>query len=42
MRVLRVAFLSSATLDLAAASALVLLAIRYGAGVRAGTLPYAG
>ena len=30
MRVLRVAFLSSATLDLAAAAALVVLAIRYG------------
>ena len=39
MRVLRVAFLSSATLDLAAAATLVLLAIRYGSGVLAGTIP---
>ncbi len=38
MRVLRVAFLSSATLDLAMAAALVLLAIRYGRGLAAGTL----
>lgn len=38
MRVLRVAFLSSAALDLAAALALVLLALRYGQQWRAGTL----
>ena len=38
MRVLRVAFLSSAALDLAAALALVLLALRYGHAWRAGTL----
>jgi ATP-binding cassette subfamily C protein CydD len=38
MRVLRVAFLSSAALDLAAALALVLLALRYGLEWRAGTL----
>lgn len=38
MRVLRVAFLSSAALDLAAALALVLLALRYGQQWRAGSL----
>lgn len=38
MRVLRVAFLSSAALDLAAALALVLLALRYGQQWREGTL----
>ena len=38
MRVLRVAFLSSAALDLAAALVLVLLALRYGQAWRAGTL----
>jgi ATP-binding cassette subfamily C protein CydD len=38
MRMLRVAFLSSAALDLAAALALVLLALRYGQQWRAGTL----
>jgi len=38
MRVLRVAFLSSAALDLAAALALVLLAFRYGTQWREGTL----
>ncbi len=38
MRVLRVAFLSSAALDLAAALALVLLALRYGQQWRAGAL----
>jgi ATP-binding cassette subfamily C protein CydD len=38
MRVLRMAFLSSAALDLAAALALVLLALRYGTEWRAGTL----
>jgi ATP-binding cassette, subfamily C, bacterial CydD len=38
MRVLRVAFLSSAALDLAAALALVLLALRYGIQWRDGTL----
>ncbi len=38
IRVLRVAFLSSATLDLALAGALVLLAIRYGRALAAGTL----
>ncbi len=38
MRVLRVAFLSSAALDLAAALALVLLAVRYGREWHAGTL----
>ncbi len=42
MRVLRVAFLSSAALDLAAAAALVLLALRYGAALRAGTLAAPG
>lgn len=35
MRVLRVAFLSSAALDLAAAAALVLLAVRYGLAIAA-------
>ena len=38
MRVLRVAFLSSAVLDLAAAAALVVLAIRYGLALLAGRL----
>ena len=38
MRVLRLAFLSSAALDLAAALALVLLALRYGQQWREGTL----
>ena len=38
MRVLRVAFLSSAALDLAAAAALVVLAIRYGLALLAGRL----
>ena len=38
MRVLRLAFLSSAALDLAFAAALVLLALRYGAAWRDGTL----
>ena len=38
MRVLRVAFLSSAALDLAAAAALVVLAIRYGVALLAGDL----
>jgi len=38
MRVLRVAFFSSAALDLAAAFALVLLAIRYGVQLRRGEL----
>ncbi len=38
MRVLRLAFLSSAALDLAAALALVLLAVRYGEQWRDGTL----
>ena len=38
MRVLRVAFLSSAGLDIAAAAALVVLAIRYGTAVTAGEL----
>ena len=38
MRVLRVAFLSSAFLDVAAVSALVILAIRFGLVLRAGTL----
>ncbi len=42
MRVLRVAFLSSVALDLAAAAALVVLAIRYGLALRAGTLAYPG
>jgi ATP-binding cassette, subfamily C, bacterial CydD len=38
MRVLRVAFLSSAALDLATVAALALLAIHYGLALRAGTL----
>ena len=38
MRVLRVAFLSSATLDLATAAALVILAIHYGTALLAGHL----
>ncbi len=38
MRVLRVAFLSSAALDLAAAFALVILAVHYGAQLRRGDL----
>jgi ATP-binding cassette subfamily C protein CydD len=42
MRVLRVAFLSSATLDLAAAAALVVLAIRYGLALLAGRLGQPG
>jgi ATP-binding cassette, subfamily C, bacterial CydD len=42
MRVLRVAFLSSATLDLAAAAALVVLAIRYGLALLAGGLDHPG
>ncbi|MCW3473987.1 thiol reductant ABC exporter subunit CydD [Limobrevibacterium gyesilva] len=42
MRVLRVAFLSSAALDCAAALALVVLAIRYGAQLAAGTLERPG
>jgi ATP-binding cassette subfamily C protein CydD len=42
MRVLRVAFLSSAALDCAAALALVAIAIRYGFLLRAGTLGHAG
>jgi len=42
MRVLRVAFLSSATLDLAAAAALVVLAIRYGVALVAGDLAAPG
>src|SRR5581483_10153645 len=42
MRVLRVAFLSSATLDLAAAAALVVLAIRYGTALLAGHLAAPG
>ena len=42
MRVLRVAFLSSATLDLAAAAALVVLAIRYGLALLAGRLDQPG
>jgi ATP-binding cassette, subfamily C, bacterial CydD len=42
MRVLRVAFLSSATLDLAAAAALVVLAIRYGLALAAGRLTEPG
>jgi ATP-binding cassette subfamily C protein CydD len=40
MRVLRVAFLSSTALDLAAALALILLALRYGYEWRAGTLAH--
>jgi ATP-binding cassette subfamily C protein CydD len=42
MRVLRVAFLSSAVLDLAAAAALVVLAIRYGLALLAGHLAAPG
>ena len=42
MRVLRVAFLSSAMLDLAAAAALVVLAIRYGLALLAGRLGQPG
>ncbi|HXT78596.1 MAG TPA: thiol reductant ABC exporter subunit CydD [Acetobacteraceae bacterium] len=38
MRVLRVAFLSSAALDLAAAGAIVVLAVRYGLALQAGAL----
>ena len=40
MRVLRVAFLSSAALDIAAALALIVLAIHAFAGLRDGTIPY--
>lgn len=39
MRVLRVAFLSSAVLDVAAVSALILLAVRFAGAERAGTVP---
>lgn len=39
LRVLRVAFLSSAVLDLAAAAALVLLAVRYATALQDGALP---
>ncbi len=39
LRVLRVAFLSSAALDLAAAAALVLLAVRYATALQGGALP---
>jgi ATP-binding cassette subfamily C protein CydD len=42
MRVLRVAFLSSAALDCAAALALVVIAIRYGFSLRSGALANAG
>lgn len=42
MRVLRMAFLSSAALDLAAAAALVLIALRYGSQLRDGTLANTG
>jgi ATP-binding cassette subfamily C protein CydD len=42
MRVLRVAFLSSAALDVAAAAALVVLAIRYGLALLAGRLSQPG
>jgi ATP-binding cassette subfamily C protein CydD len=42
MRVLRVAFLSSAALDLAAALGLVVLAIRYGLAIAAGSLEQPG
>ena len=42
MRVLRLAFLSSAALDLAAALALVLIAVRYGAAWQDGTPASAG
>ena len=40
MQVLRVAFLSSASLDLAAAAALIVLAVRYGAAILAGRLAH--
>ncbi len=40
MQVLRVAFLSSASLDLAAAAALIVLAVRYGAAILAGRLTH--
>ena len=40
MRVLRVAFLSSASLDLAAAAALIVLAVRYGMALLAHRLAY--
>ena len=40
MRVLRVAFLSSAALDLAAAAAFVVLALRYGMALQAGGLAH--
>jgi len=40
MRVLRVAFLSSASLDLAAAAALITLAVRYGLAILAGRLTH--
>ncbi len=39
MRVLRVAFLSSAALDVAAVSALILLAVRFAGAERAGVVP---
>lgn len=42
MRVLRVAFLASAALDCALALALVVLALRYGAALTAGTLAHPG
>ena len=42
MRVLRVAFLSSTVLDLSAAAALVVLAIRYGLALAAGRLGHPG
>ena len=42
IRVLRVAFLSSAALDCGAALALVVIAIRYGAALLNGSLPHAG
>ncbi len=42
MRVLRVAFLSSVALDLAAVLALVVLALRYGIGLRSGHLANPG
>jgi ATP-binding cassette, subfamily C, bacterial CydD len=42
MRVLRVAFLSSAALDLAAALAFVILALRYGTELLSGSLPQPG
>ena len=42
MRVLRVAFLSSAALDLAAALAFVVLALRYGTELLAGSLAHPG